>query len=248
MLTMLRPGTVKFRQAIDWVPASNGGLFESGQGLSRGPCLWIFLSFKCIRCVATQTLHLLLNCQAANAVTRYHNVWNSLTHQSAWCHAADVMHLWKLVSFQKWTRSRSAKTKEKARVNTWMQCKIKPSTACTDSDTEHKNSDKHWLKSSKKWRYNTTVNRMSYTGKATPDIIIIIIIINIIKVTLSQKTVAGVVYECHWSHTDIYVFMLLKMAFQSSEIWPKHRSVIYHIYHVFYCSTNTRKFAKCAKR
>ena len=28
-----------FRHALDCGPASNGGLFEPGQGLSRGPCL-----------------------------------------------------------------------------------------------------------------------------------------------------------------------------------------------------------------
>jgi len=28
-----------FRQAVDCVTASNGGLFEPGHGLSRGPCL-----------------------------------------------------------------------------------------------------------------------------------------------------------------------------------------------------------------
>ena len=43
---------------------------------------------------------------------------------------------------------------------------IHPRNALTMyKDTEHKNNDKHWLKSSEKRRSNASVNRVTHTGK-----------------------------------------------------------------------------------
>ena len=54
-----------------------------------------------------------------------------------------------------------------AKTNAWMQRKINPTTECTDSVQRHEtqNNDKHRLKSSKKRRSNTSVNRVNHTGR-----------------------------------------------------------------------------------